>query len=228
MDAPGLDAVGRFTSRRELATLAPHLEEGEDVHYALAGTFEKKEGLLAATNQRVLFATTGLLRDRVTSWPYGTLRQVTANVARDEAGLTLRTDDETLEVTGCEPRAAKAFAETVAKRSAKRAFRPVQIIADHAEARSAAEADMDAAERRLSRLDVMHEKGSITDEEWRSNRELLLKELGLPADLPAPRSIKDLSSRPPVETPWPETRKEKAEREAREAARSKGRRPKVS
>lgn len=223
MDAPGLDAVGRFTSRNELALLQPHLDEGETVHYALAGVFERKKGLLAATNQRVLFATTGLIRDRLTSWPYGVLEQVTAEVDLQEATITLRAGPETIVVTGCERRAARAFAETVAKRSANRAFRPVRIVEDPAEARVHAEADMSAVERRLSRLDSMHEKGSITEAEWRSNRELLLKELGLPTDLPAPRRTAT-KSEVAKEHPWPETKQEKARREALEAQRNQGKR----
>ncbi|HUR62998.1 MAG TPA: PH domain-containing protein [Candidatus Thermoplasmatota archaeon] len=226
MDAPGLSGVGRFTGRRELAALQPHLEEGEDVRHAVAGTFEGKSGLLAATNVRLLFATSGLIRDRVTSWPYDDLQEVAATVDRNEGTVSFSCGGATYEVSHCDRDGARSFAETVAKVAPNRAFRRVQITRDEQEARRHLEADMDDRERRLAQLERMHARGSITDEEYKANRRRLLEELGLPDTLPAPKSkvSEAKAAKSAFDAPWPETKKEKEEREVREALRDKGKR----
>ena len=50
-----LDGVSKLFAKRELKELPNILWDDEDVENAIAGRYEKKQGLLVATNKRLVF-----------------------------------------------------------------------------------------------------------------------------------------------------------------------------
>ncbi|HLF16256.1 MAG TPA: PH domain-containing protein [Candidatus Thermoplasmatota archaeon] len=180
--APGLDALGRFVNRREIASLKPVLGEGERLLYAVEGHARDRRGLLAATDLRVLFVSKGWIRTKVDDFPYEDLKELAVSLDRDDAVVTLRGGDRELVVAKADKLGAQELGERAndAARLRKSSFRLVRADPNAPTVTSR----MKAAEERLERLDRMLARRSMTAAEHRVARRRILEEMGLPTDLP--------------------------------------------
>lgn len=154
-DAPGLDRFARFLDRRELAALRRAVDDGERVLHAMPATHGRK-GLLAATDRRLLFVRSGLLRRR-TSWPYGNVVGLRVSKAVDEATLTVTLRGGEAVFTHCRKRDAEAFATAVKERPPP-PDAPLDFTPPHLRPK-------DPRQVRREQLDRMLRKGSITKAE---------------------------------------------------------------
>jgi hypothetical protein len=205
-DLPGLDALGRFTDRREAEAVRGLLAKGESVRHAVQGRLRRRHGLLVATDRRLLWAASGLVAQQALSWPYGEVEQVTVQVeSPDVAAIELDAGAGEPVLFDCvDKRAAQAFAEAVQRHAPHRTFRVVEYVDDPREA-SDPDEGLPLAERRLRRLDRMHAKGSITAAEYRDARARLLRAAGLPPDLPPPQAARRPEPLRDI-PPWPGSR----------------------
>lgn len=171
---PGLDRFGRFTSRDELNALRPKLEQGETVLYAVAAIGDRK-GLLAATDRRILWLSQGPLQVRTATYSYGEIRRMAVELARDGATITLSCPDGDHRFTRADRQGAQAFAARVQQMPRLQEYRRVEVTGITEEAAPAAAPRPETTQERLSRLDRMLEKGSITEPEYRANRRRILE-----------------------------------------------------
>lgn len=154
-DVAGLDRFGRFLDRRELGALRRAVADGETVLHAMPATHGGK-GLLAATDRRLLFVRSGLLR-RKTSWRYGDVVGLRVAKTVDEATLTVTLRAGEAVFTGCRKRDAEAFAAAVKNRPPP-PDAPLDFTPPHLKPK-------DPKQVRREQLDRMLRKGSITKAE---------------------------------------------------------------
>jgi len=178
---PGLDALGRFVSRRELGALAPVLAEGEQVLYAVDGHHDGKPGILAATDRRVVHVRARLLGRQVTAWDYDDVRHAQSQAGVDDATVTLHLPERAFVLTGVRKAGAEGLLAALRPLVADRTFRPARVVQDARHADPVEEGESPTA--RLRRLDRMRARGAITEAEHKVNRRRILEDAGLPTDL---------------------------------------------
>ena len=179
--APGLDELGRFVNRRELAALQPLMAEGETVRYALDGTHAGRPGLMAATDRRILFVSKALLRRRIEQWEYDAVAHVAVQRHVDDATVTIDLAGGPFVLTGARKDAAAGFLEAVRPEVSDRTFRLALVVGDPRNATPIEEGH--STVERLRRLERMRTRKSITEPEYKVNRRRILEDAGLPTDL---------------------------------------------
>jgi hypothetical protein len=175
--AAGLDSLGSFVSRREVALLRRRLRPDEKVLGAVDAMRGRRKGLLAATDARIVWASVGVLRRTVVAWTYPSVAKVEVHVSRDGATIDLILDPGTSEsFTRAERDQARAFAEAVKRASPRKAFRNVTAVRDAANVTSVAEFLDEPFKSRLERLERMHARGTVTQPEYDASRRAILDE----------------------------------------------------
>jgi hypothetical protein len=174
----GLDGLGRFVSRRELGLLRRRLAPDERVLGAVDATRGRRKGLLAATDRRIAWASAGLLRRTLLSWPYEAVAKVEVHVARDGAAIDLQLGGASETFTQADRAQARAFADAVKAASPRRAFRKVSAVLDPAAATPVAELLEEPYRTRLARLERMRARGTLTEPEYLASRQGILDEAG--------------------------------------------------
>jgi hypothetical protein len=115
VEAPGLDQLGRFVRRRELARLERALGAEERLLHVLEAQHGRR-GVLAATDRRLLFIPAGMLRRKPTAWPYAEVVGLKVVRAVDDAVLRLTLRAGEAQLTGCRKAAAEALVRAVQNR----------------------------------------------------------------------------------------------------------------
>ncbi|MEA3203392.1 MAG: hypothetical protein QOI63_1067 [Thermoplasmata archaeon] len=172
----GLDGLGRFVGRRELALLRKRLEGDERVLGAVDATRGRRKGLLAATDRRIAWAAQGVLRRTLLSWPYDEVAKVEVHVARDGATIDLLLAGTSETFAQADREQARAFAQAVKRASPRRAFRRVLAVRDPATATPVEELLEEPYRTRLARLERMHARGTLTEPEYQASRRGILDE----------------------------------------------------
>jgi hypothetical protein len=154
--APGLDRFGRFVNRRELRALERALRQGERAVQVLEAT-HRRRGLLAATDRRIVFVTTGWFGRKETTWSYTDVAGLKVVRSVDDATLVLVLRDGEAAFTACRKAEAEEFIRAVKARppppDAPLDFRPP------------GSRPKDPQTLRREQLDRMLRKGSITKAE---------------------------------------------------------------
>ncbi len=163
VNVPGLDSFGRFINRRDLDALRPVLKPNERVLYALEA-FHDKQGLLAATDKRILFVRAGLLASRVSTFAYADVLRVRVDLDIDEATVTIVTKTGDIVFAKCKKRLAEAFGEAVMNRPPA----PGALL-DFSPGPKGAKA------ARLERLDRMFARGTMTKGEYERSRRAIVQ-----------------------------------------------------
>jgi hypothetical protein len=79
----------RFGGKREIKKLHEHLYEGERVAYLAQGTYDKKQGIVALTDQRLLFVFHGVMSQAVEDFPLNRLSSVHTKAGIGTGDLTV-------------------------------------------------------------------------------------------------------------------------------------------
>ncbi|HUR61011.1 MAG TPA: hypothetical protein VM286_01435 [Candidatus Thermoplasmatota archaeon] len=175
--AAGLDSLGSFVSRREVALLRRRLRPDEKVLGAVDAVRGRRKGLLAATDSRIVWASAGVLRRTTVAWLYPEVAKVEVQVARDGATIDLILGQSAREsFTQAERDQARAFAEAVKRASPRKAFRNVTPVGNAANATSVAEFLDEPFRTRLERLERMRARGTVTQPEYDASRQAILDE----------------------------------------------------
>lgn len=181
MAEAGLDGLGSFVSRREVALLRRRLAADERVLGAVDARRGRRRGLLAATDRRIAWVAAGVLRRTLVAWPYEEVTKVEVHVARDGATVDLLFGPAATSesFTHADRAQARAFAEAVKQASPRRAFRKVTAVRDPATATPLEELLEEPYRSRLARLERMRARGTVTEPEYQASRRGILDEAGV-------------------------------------------------
>jgi hypothetical protein len=172
---PDIDAAAEklpsaFGAKREIQRLPEVLWEGETVEMLATGVYGKGNGLLAMTNQRLVFYLNGLMSQRVEDFPYGKISSVQWSGGMLMGTLTVFTSGNKAEIKQVPKDQGKALADLLRQR--------ISGVAPSAAAQAApAAAPAGDIASRLATLDQLRAGGAITDEEYRDRRTKILDSL---------------------------------------------------
>jgi hypothetical protein len=79
----------RFMVRREIKGLEDKLGEGEEVVTLAQGVYDKKKGLVAVTDRRVVFVEEGMIRKHLEDFPYDRISSVQTSTGMTNGKLTI-------------------------------------------------------------------------------------------------------------------------------------------
>lgn len=172
---PDIDAAAEklsssFGAKREIQKLPEVLWEGETVEMLATGVYGKGNGLLAMTNQRLVFYFHGVMSQKVEDFPYSRISSVQWSGGMLMGTLTVFSSGNKAEIKQVPKDQGKALADLLRQRiSAGAPSAPVQAAPAAAPAGDIAS--------RLATLDQLRATGAITDEEYRDRRTKILDSL---------------------------------------------------
>lgn len=184
------DARGQMTvklgARRELRKLKGFLLPGEQVRYLASGVVDRKQGLVALTDRRLLMLFHGHLRQSLADIP---LDRVTA--VRDKAGMVMGTlivvaSNTEMVISQVPKQDMRNLAQALRTRMSAGSLPqlPAVDLGDEADpALDARDQSMDSVTstpdriEQLERLAALRDQGVITDEEFQTAKERLLGSL---------------------------------------------------
>ncbi|MFE5813303.1 PH domain-containing protein [Streptomyces sp. NPDC056479] len=159
--------VFSFGVRREIQRLPDVLLEGETVEMLATGGYGRGNGLLAMTNQRLVFYSHGVLSQQVEDFPYSRISSVQWSGGLLMGTLSVIASGDRTEIRQVPRDQGKALADLLGQRISAGALRP-----EAQPARTLGSADYIAA--RLGTLDQLRAAGAITEEEYRGRRTTIL------------------------------------------------------
>lgn len=168
---PDIDAAAEklssaFGAKREIQRLPEVLWEGEAVEMLATGLYGKGNGLLAMTNQRLVFYFNGLMSQKVEDFPYSRISSVQWSGGMLMGTLTVFTSGNKAEIKQVPKDQGKALADLLRQR-----------ISGGAPSTAPAAAPAGDIASRLATLDQLRAAGAITDEEYRDRRTKILDSL---------------------------------------------------
>lgn len=175
---PDIDAAAEQLSstvgaKREIQRLPEVRWEGETVELLATGVYGKGNGLLAMTNQRLIFYFHGVMSQKVEDFPYNRISSVQWSGGMLMGTLTVFASGNKAEIKQVPKDQGKTLADQLRQRISGGA--PSAPSAPVQPAPAAASAGDIAA--RLSTLDQLRAAGAITDEEYRDRRTKILDSL---------------------------------------------------
>lgn len=171
IDAAAAKLSGTVGAKREIQRLPEVLWEGETVEMLATGVYGKGNGLLAMTNQRLLFYFHGVMSQQVEDFPYGRISSIQWAGGLLMGTLTVFASGNKAEIKQVPKAQGKALADALRQRIAdgdtSSAPRPAQApVAPGGDVAS-----------RLATLDQLRAVGAITDEEYQDRRAKILDSL---------------------------------------------------
>ncbi|MCI3274513.1 PH domain-containing protein [Streptomyces cylindrosporus] len=165
---PDIDAAAEklsssFGAKREIQKLPEVLWEGETVEMLATGVYGKGNGLLAMTNQRLVFYFHGVMSQKVEDFPYSRISSVQWSGGMLMGTLTVFASGSRAEIKQVPKDQGKALADQLR-----------QKITGGVPAAPPAAPDVAS---RLQTLDQLRAAGAITDEEYRDRRTKILDSL---------------------------------------------------
>lgn len=146
--------------KREVNELPSILAETEGVSAILQGIYDNKLGILIATSTRVLFLDKGLFGGlKVEEFQYEKISSVQFETGLIQGKLKIFTSGNTAEITNCDKRLVRLFAEYVQGRISAPKVSPVT--------------GGDVVEK-LERLAKLKEQGILSDEEFKQQKDKIL------------------------------------------------------
>jgi hypothetical protein len=172
---PDIDAAAEKLSstvgaKREIQRLPEVLWEGETVELLATGVYGKGNGLLAMTNQRLIFYFHGVMSQKVEDFPYSRISSVQWSGGMLMGTLTVFASGNKAEIKQVPKDQGKTLADQLRQRiSGGAPSAPAQPAPAAAPAGDIAS--------RLATLDQLRAAGAITDEEYRDRRTKILDSL---------------------------------------------------
>lgn len=93
-----------FMVRREMKKLPQLLGEGEEVVNLARGEYGGKEGLIAATDRRIIFVEEGMVRHRLEDFPYNKVSSILTEAGIRSGKLTIFASGNKAEITDVHPK----------------------------------------------------------------------------------------------------------------------------
>ncbi|KUN36677.1 hypothetical protein AQJ30_20835 [Streptomyces longwoodensis] len=177
---PDIDAAAEklssaFGAKREIQRLPEVLWEGETVDMLATGVYGKGNGLLAMTNQRLVFYFHGVMSQKIEDFPYNRISSIQWAGGMLMGTLTVFASGNKAEIKQVPKDQGKALADALRQRIAGGGA-PAAVTAPTAAPAPAVTPVQDVASR-LQTLDQLRAVGAITDEEYRDRRAKILDSL---------------------------------------------------
>jgi hypothetical protein len=179
------DATGRMGvkvgARRELRKLSGHLLPGESVRYLASGTVERRQGLIALTDRRLLILFHGVVRQDVQDLPLDRITSIREKAGMLLGTLTVLASNTTLVITNVSKTDMKALSNALRTRISTGSLPtlpPLEVpssVADENDAHGAGPA-ADALEQ-LARLGDLRNSGVLSEVEFAEAKAQLLGRL---------------------------------------------------
>jgi len=162
-----LDNYSRFSGRRELKELPRLMWEDETVEKIVQGLYENKSGILVATNKRLLFVDKGLVFGlKVEDFPYNKITSIQYQTGILFGKITIFASGNRAEITRIFKAQVQSFCDYVRARTTG--------VSEHASNKdSNNHSDKISLLEKLAKL---KENGTLTDKEFKQEKEKILKE----------------------------------------------------
>jgi hypothetical protein len=158
--------------RKELRKLPSMLHEHEQVVNLIQGRYEGNEGLIVATDRRVMFIDEGIVRSQREDFAYERISSVQCSTGMLSGKLTIFASGNKAELDNILPKQqATALADYVRSRIA-----PGQPLGSPPVSTSAAAPQLDAYDK-LRKLGELRDAGLLTTEEFEAKKAALLAEM---------------------------------------------------
>ncbi|MFE9440825.1 PH domain-containing protein [Streptomyces sp. NPDC006602] len=176
---PDIDAAAEklsssFGAKREIQRLPEVLWEGETVEMLATGLYGKGNGLLAMTNQRLVFYFNGLMSQKVEDFPYNRISSVQWAGGMLMGTLTVFTSGNKAEIKQVPKDQGKALADLLRQRISQA---PATAAPPAAPGVASAPAPGQDIASRLATLDQLRAQGLVSDEEYAQRRTQILDSL---------------------------------------------------
>lgn len=102
--------TNKLGTKRELKNLLSQLWEGETVHHITSGFYSSGNGILVATDKRLLFYFKGVVRSTSEDFPYSKISSIEVKSGIMFATLTIYASNQRAEITQIAKAEAEAFA----------------------------------------------------------------------------------------------------------------------
>lgn len=153
-----------FLGRREIKALPSILWEDEKVEKLVQGLYGKGQGILVATNKRLVFVDKGLLYGlRVEDFPYDKISSIQYETGLFLAKVIIYTSGNKAEISQVQKNDAKNFGDYVRAR--------ITAVKEHAHESGPHKDDVATQIEKLSEL---RERGILTEEEFAAKKKQLL------------------------------------------------------
>jgi hypothetical protein len=158
-------------SRKEIKELPNILWEDERVEKIVTGTYENGNGVLLATNKRLLFVDKGMMKLRVEDFPYDKVSSIQYKTGMMMGTLTIFASGNRADIKNVPKDQVRAFGDYVRARTSG--------AMEHASAPPAAVPATptpggDDVVSQLERLAKLREQGILSDEEFTAQKEKIL------------------------------------------------------
>lgn len=161
--------ASKVGAKRELRKLPDHLWEGEIVERISSGTYGGGMGIIALTNQRLLFVKDGMMSKTTEDFPISKISSIQWSSGMLTGTITVFVSGNKAEIANADKVGGKEMVDVVRAR-----------IADLAESPAAAQqqppAQLDVMGQ-LQKLGELHAAGILTDEEFATKKAELLSRL---------------------------------------------------
>lgn len=106
-----LDGGSKFLGKREIKLLPELLADGEQVQALAQGTYNGKQGVLVATDQRLIFVHKGLFSQTVEEFPYGRVSSIQHSTGLIWGEITVKTAGGSEKISRCMKAQVAPFAK---------------------------------------------------------------------------------------------------------------------
>ena len=162
-----MDGGSKVLARKEIKVLPDILWEDENVERLVQGTYENGNGVLVATNKRLMFVDKGITKLRVEDFPYDKISSIQYKTGMMMGTITIFASGNKAEIKNVQKDRCKDFADYVRARSS--------ASVEHASAPASAPATgQDDVVSQLERLAKLKEQGILSDEEFATQKQKIL------------------------------------------------------
>lgn len=163
-----LDDVSKFFGKKEIKELPNILWEDEKLEKLVQGFYTKGNGVLVATNKRLIFIDKGLLYGvRVEDFPYDKISSIQYSTGMVLGKITIFTSGNNAVIEQIDKSQVKIFAEYVRAR--------ISGVKEHASLPTSTNEQIDDDFiNKLERLAKLKEQGILTEEEFTQQKNRIL------------------------------------------------------
>lgn len=162
-----LDSASKFLGHKEIKELPNILWEDEKVEKIVQGLYEKKQGILVATNKRLVFVDKGLIYGlRVEDFPYDKVSSIQYKTGLLFGELTIFSSGNKADIQQIEKKQVRDFCDYVRAR--------ITDVKEHASSPSEGQkTSLDLADQ-IKKLADLKNQGLLTEDEFNAKKKQLL------------------------------------------------------
>lgn len=166
-------SLGKFLSRREVKELPSILWEDESVESIIQGTYNNGNGILVATNKRLIFVDKGFVKLKVEDFPYDKISTIQYETGMLLGKMSVFTSGNRAEIKNLVKQETKPFAEYVRARITSKAAHASFPVNQSA----SSSGDSDNTQNKIQQLEKLAElkqKGILNEKEFAAEKKKLL------------------------------------------------------